>query len=211
MYYRNLINTDSQIPKDSIVQKSQLKDITHQYKFKYLNNFLIQSMDPHGDDDEQVGEDYNPEQEVFVGEGQATLPQLPVQTGEENDEEVAKFRAKIYRFADAQWKERGVGDMKFLKNKQTNKIRLLMRQDKTGKLIANHFITAQEGFCKLSQLKTADKSWIWTCYDASDEQPKVWQLCVRFISPEEVERFKTEFEKAYESNKALQEEVPKNE
>ncbi|CAD8117434.1 unnamed protein product [Paramecium sonneborni] len=167
-------------------------------------------MDPHSDE-EQVG-DYNPEQEVFsTGNGEATLTKVDIQTGEEEDEEVAKFRAKIYRFADAQWKERGVGDLKFLKNKKSNKIRLLMRQDKTGKLIANHFITAQEGFCKLSQLKTADKSWIWTCYDASDEQAKVWQLCVRFTSPEEVERFKTEFEKAYENNKAVQTEEPQKE
>ncbi|CAD8082136.1 unnamed protein product [Paramecium primaurelia] len=170
-------------------------------------------MDPHAeDDDQQVGEDYDPEQPGDNDfQGQATLPQVPVKTGEEDDEEVAKFRAKMYRFADGQWKERGVGDLKFLKNKQTQKIRLLMRQDKTGKVIANHMITVQEGFCKLSQLKTAEKSWIWTCYDASDEQPKVWQLCVRFTSADEVERFKTEFEKAYENNKVEAEPEKKQE
>ena len=38
--------------------------------------------------------------------------------------------------------ERGAGDLKFLKNKASSRIRLLMRQDKTGKLLANHFVNS---------------------------------------------------------------------
>jgi Ran-binding protein 1 len=51
---------------------------------------------------------------------------------------------------DDDHQERGAGDMKFLKNKQTQKIRILMRQDKTGKLIANHYISTLQGMCVLT-------------------------------------------------------------
>lgn len=40
-----------------------------------------------------------------------------------------------------QWKERGTGDVKLLKHKTTGKIRLLLRQEKTLKVCANHYST----------------------------------------------------------------------
>jgi Ran-binding protein 1 len=49
-------------------------------------------------------------------------------------------KAKLYRFdkEGTQWKERGVGQVKLLEHKQTNKVRLLMRQSRTLKICANH-------------------------------------------------------------------------
>jgi Ran-binding protein 1 len=37
-----------------------------------------------------------------------------------------------------EWKERGTGDVRLLENKETKKVRLLMRRDKTLKPCANH-------------------------------------------------------------------------
>lgn len=53
-------------------------------------------------------------------------------------------RAKLYRFQDdeKEWKERGTGEVKFLKHKKNGKIRLLMRRDKTLKICANHLCTS---------------------------------------------------------------------
>lgn len=52
-------------------------------------------------------------------------------------------RAKLYRFdseADPpEWKERGTGEVRFLKSKRSGIIRLLMRRDKTLKVCANHY------------------------------------------------------------------------
>lgn len=49
-------------------------------------------------------------------------------------------RAKLFRFVkdDLEWKERGTGDVRLLKHKETGKIRLVMRRDKTLKVCANH-------------------------------------------------------------------------
>lgn len=50
-------------------------------------------------------------------------------------------RAKLFRFDKSvkEWKERGTGDVKFLQHKETKKIRLVMRRDKTHKVCANHY------------------------------------------------------------------------
>lgn len=34
------------------------------------------------------------------------LPEVVVVTGEEDDEEITKFRTKLYRFRNGEWKER---------------------------------------------------------------------------------------------------------
>lgn len=49
-------------------------------------------------------------------------------------------KCKMYRYDkdSSEWKERGIGQAKFLKNKETKKTRFLMRQDKTLKIRANH-------------------------------------------------------------------------
>jgi len=54
-------------------------------------------------------------------------------------------RAKLFRFDKAtnEWKERGVGEVKFLKSRINGKIRLVMRRDQTLKVCANHLSTSR--------------------------------------------------------------------
>ena len=53
-------------------------------------------------------------------------------------------RAKVYRyFVDKEdgsmWKERGVGDVRLMKNKEGGTYRVLMRRDQTLKICLNHY------------------------------------------------------------------------
>ena len=50
-------------------------------------------------------------------------------TGEEDEEPLYCHRAKLFRYDDNQWKERGLGDIKILRHKQTKKCRLVMRRE----------------------------------------------------------------------------------
>ena len=56
---------------------------------------------------------------------------------------LARSRCKLHRFAadSKEWKERGTGDVKLLKNASTGMVRAVMRQEKTNKLVLNHFGT----------------------------------------------------------------------
>lgn len=55
----------------------------------------------------------------------------------------AYSRAKLFRFdsESKQWKERGTGDVRLLQHKDTKKVRVVMRRDKTLKVCANHYST----------------------------------------------------------------------
>ena len=66
---------------------------------------------------------------------------VEVKTNEEDEDVQFKIRAKLFRFdkESKEWKERGTGDVRILKHKETKKVRLVMRRDKTLKVCANHY------------------------------------------------------------------------
>ena len=85
---------------------------------------------------------FNPEEEV-VGDYKplVDLPDVKTETGEESEDVLLELRTKFYRWDDAQWKERGTGDLKFLKSQASGLTRVLLRQDQTNKIRANFFGT----------------------------------------------------------------------
>lgn len=123
-----------------------------------------------------------------------------VGTGEEFEEEITKFRAKIYRFHDKQWKERGIGELKVLKHKNSGKIRLLCRGEKTHKCILNHYAIKQQIFGDLQKLQTSNNCWTWAAQDIADEVVKVEKFCVKLTSKEQYERFEIVFNDAVAAN-----------
>jgi len=112
-------------------------------------------------------------------------------------------RAKLFRFdADStEWKERGTGDVRLLSHKETKKVRLVMRRDKTLKVCANHFISAD---MRLQPNIGSDRSWVWrVAADFSETPPTSETLAIRFANPDNAGQFMTAFEKAQKSNIAL--------
>ncbi|XP_034547244.1 ran-specific GTPase-activating protein [Notolabrus celidotus] len=137
-----------------------------------------------------------------------SLPEQDVKTLEEDEEELFKMRAKLYRFASEndppEWKERGTGDIKLLKHKEKGTIRVLMRRDRTLKICANHHIVPT---MELKPNAGSDRAWVWnTLADYADESPKPELLAVRFLNAENAQKFRAKFDECKEEvRKSLEE------
>ncbi|MFT7817969.1 E3 SUMO-protein ligase RanBP2-like isoform X1 [Arapaima gigas] len=114
-------------------------------------------------------------------------------TGEEDEEPLYCQRVKLFRFDPdtSQWKERGVGNLKFLKNSKNGRLRILMRREQVLKVCANHWITTT---MNLKPLSGSDKAWMWLANDFSDGDAKLEQLAAKFKTSELAEEFKQKFE-----------------
>ncbi|ESN94000.1 hypothetical protein HELRODRAFT_186048 [Helobdella robusta] len=127
-----------------------------------------------------------------------SLAPVQVVTLEEDEEELVKLRAKLFRYdresEPKEWKERGTGEVKILKHKVDGTCRILMRRDKTFKICANHYITPD---LELKPNCGSDRAWCWsTLADFADEQPKSELLAIRFASSENAQKFKDAFDEA---------------
>lgn len=149
-----------------------------------------------GDDNEKAA-DHIPDVQF---EPVVQLPEVETKTMEEDEEVLYKTRAKLFRFADNQWKERGMGDCKFLKHKDTKKIRVLMRRDKTLKVCLNHFVRPEY---ELKENVGSDRSWVWHAQDFAENELADQTFAIRFQNTETAQKFKEEWLKCQESNKEI--------
>ena len=90
-------------------------------------------------------------------------------------------------------KERGTGNIKFMRDKTSHKIRAIMRQEKTLKPVANFIsnlltqlkmLVQDSPFCDLIPMKNNDKAFVFSCNDFSEEEPKLETLAVRLQNAE---------------------------
>ncbi|XP_044766754.1 E3 SUMO-protein ligase RanBP2-like isoform X2 [Coccinella septempunctata] len=116
---------------------------------------------------------------------------VEVKTGEEEEEALYCHRAKLFRFVGGEWKERGVGDLKILKNKGTGKLRVLMRRDQVLKICLNHTLTSD-----IEYRSKDDKTWLFVAPDFSEGEVSYDQFCLRFKTPEIAIEFKEAVDKA---------------
>ena len=150
------------------------------------------------------GDYFNPEEEVKINPSdKCTLAQVKIQTGEEDEDLIFKIRAKLYRFRDGEWKERGTGDLKLLRHKKDKKIRCILRQDKTLKIVAN-FIISEKPLCELKPHQGSDKMFMFAAYDCSDE-PVMEKFVIKLGNAEKAKNFKKNFEDAQTFNKLAKE------
>ncbi|URE38001.1 Protein tyrosine kinase [Musa troglodytarum] len=118
-------------------------------------------------------------------------------------------RAKLYRFDKVgnQWKERGSGNVKLLKHKETGKVRLVMRQAKTLKICANHLVVPS---IKMQEHAGSDKSCVWHAMDFSDGELKEEMFAIRFGSVENCKKFREMVEEIAESVDKIEENESKD-
>ncbi|CAD6237189.1 GSCOCG00002185001-RA-CDS [Cotesia congregata] len=152
-----------------------------------------------GDHEKINGEHQEQEEEIDPHfEPIISLPLIDVSSNEEDEVEMLKLRAKLYRYDSSndppEWKERGTGDVKLLRHKTKHTVRVVMRRDKTLKICANHFITP---WMELKPNCGSDRAWVWSVLaDYADELLKPELLAIRFANAENASLWKETFEKA---------------
>eukprot|EP00595_Chromulina_sp_UTEXLB2642_P001797 CAMPEP_0196761430 /NCGR_PEP_ID=MMETSP1095-20130614/673_1 /TAXON_ID=96789 ORGANISM="Chromulina nebulosa, Strain UTEXLB2642" /NCGR_SAMPLE_ID=MMETSP1095 /ASSEMBLY_ACC=CAM_ASM_000446 /LENGTH=224 /DNA_ID=CAMNT_0042110985 /DNA_START=61 /DNA_END=735 /DNA_ORIENTATION=- len=129
------------------------------------------------------------------------LEAVEIKTFEEDEDILYKQRGKLYEYGETlldkgtgnkQWKEKGVGEAKLLKHRESGRIRLLMRQEKTMKVIVNHFLDPR---ITINPHAGSDKAWVWGAFDFSDNELVEKTFAIRFGNPEIALEFKTAFNK----------------
>lgn len=98
------------------------------------------------------------------------------------------------------WRERGIGQAKILRHKEHGRIRLLMRQEKTMKVIANHALDPR---IKLEPNAGSDRSWVWSAYDFAEGELVETVFALRFADSDIAAEFKTVFESAQKEMASL--------
>jgi len=143
----------------------------------------------------------SPERDIQV-KAIVQLEKVDLSKNEDDEEELFKIRAKLYRyFVDEEdgsmWKERGVGDVRILKNVKTSTFRLLMRRDQTLKICLNHSLLPR---MEIRNHASSDKALLWsTPADFADGESKPETFCMRFGKPEGASDFKAKFEECVNS------------
>ena len=106
-----------------------------------------------------------------------------------------KVRAKLFRWRDEQWKERGIGNAKIMRDRAEKKCRFIMRQEKTLKPVAN-FIVLEAPQCVLKPMPNAEKAYVWFVQDFSEGEAQVEKFAIRLRTPEDAAAFKDGLEAA---------------
>eukprot|EP00127_Corallochytrium_limacisporum_P002886 Clim_evm65s142 gene=Clim_evmTU65s142 len=151
----------------------------------------VQKSDDEGDDDD--GLEYEPDVEF---EPVVKLDKVETRTGEEDEEVLWSVeKAKLFRYAaeDKQWKERGIGPAKILRDPRSQRIRFVMRRDQVFKVCANHAISPG---MSVSQMGPDPSRMTWlTTADIADGEPEKQVFMLRFKTEEDGTIFKDTFEK----------------
>ena len=123
-----------------------------------------------------------------------TLPEnVEVKTGEEDEDVLYEHRAKLYRFSNGEWKERGIGDVKLLKHRSSGVVRIVMRRERVLKLCMNHRVTPS---LNLQMMPSAGgKAWMW--HDFSEGLESTHEhFSLRFKTEDIANEFRAAFDKA---------------
>eukprot|EP00977_Amphora_coffeiformis_P007281 scaffold1581_cov169-Amphora_coffeaeformis.AAC.17 len=137
------------------------------------------------------------------------LEEVEVVSGEEEEEVLFTQRSKLFIFGETlldkgtgnkQWRERGVGEMKILQHKENKKCRVLMRQEKTMKIICNHIIDPR---IEILPQMSSDKAWMWSAFDFADGELVETIFALRFGNSEIANDFKAKFEECQKMMKGI--------
>lgn len=125
---------------------------------------------------------------------------MELTTGEEEEEIVFSYRSKLFLFGETlldkgtgknTWMERGIGEARILRHRDNGRLRFLMRQEKTLKVIANHDLDQR---IELEPNVGSNRSWVWSCFDFADGVLEAKIFALRFTNSEVAEEFKAKYQ-----------------
>ena len=184
-------------------------------EFNTGNQGLFGAPTKFGETDKKEGDkkedEANPEAQESTAEFTPVvqLDEVEVKTHEEDEDVDFKIRAKLFRFSETllnkgsgkkEWIERGVGEVKLLKHRENSMVRVLMRQEKTMKIICNHVVDPR---IELEPNVGSDRSWVWSAWDFSSGELEDTIFAIRFGNSDGAKEYKAAFEKAKAHMKAL--------
>ena len=121
---------------------------------------------------------------------------------DEGEDVIFMDKAILYRFSKPtnEWKERGMGVVKILKNRDTGRCRLLMRRKQTFKVCANHYVLPH---MELKIHNGSDRTYTWAADDYADGAKSSDVLSIKFKDATVAKKFAEAFESAKKTNEAL--------
>jgi Ran-binding protein 1 len=128
------------------------------------------------------------------------LEEVEVVSGEEEEEIVYSHRGKLFVYGETlldvgsgnkSWKERGIGDIRILKHREHQRMRVLMRQEKIMKVIVNHALDPR---ITLEPNAGSDRSWVWSAFDFASGELVETVFAIRFADSDIANNFKKIFE-----------------
>ncbi len=124
----------------------------------------------------------------------------PLKSGEEDEQVIVSRDAKAYEFVEGQWRERGVGQLRVLQPASEEhdaaakgRTRVVMRQQKTGRLLINSFVWHS------MPLNKKDKA---LYFSAIASTPVPAMFCARFKSLDDCTAVYEEMQRAKEQSPA---------
>jgi Ran-binding protein 1 len=137
------------------------------------------------------------------------LEEVDVVSGEEEEEIVHSQRGKLFVYGETlldvgsgnkSWKERGIGDIRILKHREHQRMRVLMRQEKTMKVIVNHALDPR---IRLEPNSGSDRSWVWSAFDFASGELVETVFAIRFADSD----IAIDFKKVFEENQKEMEKI----
>ncbi|KAK8811776.1 hypothetical protein WA538_000560 [Blastocystis sp. DL] len=131
------------------------------------------------------------------------IEKVEAKSGEEDETVEYHERCKLFLFYEEDkygdevrkniWKERGTGEVRILKHKESKEERIVMRQEKTLKLILNHIINPMT---VLRDMAGSDRAFTFFCEDFADGEVKPGNYAIRFKDHDTALAFKKVFDEA---------------
>jgi Ran-binding protein 1 len=134
--------------------------------------------------------------------GDDVVPPAQAPNVDTHEDECFAEKAILYRFCDekSEWVTRGSGVLKILRHKETAFYRILMRQNQTYVVRANHQIPY---LGTLTEAPGSNRQFFWTAFDFSTPEETRELFAVRFALPAIAAAFRSAFEAGQAANRAL--------